>query len=339
MFSKIPTQKRTRAPSIDDDIQEIPAPAGSSSLNAKRLRTVSPEPLLNPSSVLHEEEGGLPGSDISHFALQPLEPYHGKMPLRCSMAPPAKISHWWLPQPSDVIFGSRSHQTTQCHLAIGWLQWLHRKLSIEEEVEILPEELEEQARLEDGDTAVDSIAIADDIAEWVETILDDAAPPESDKLHSLATDCLKDARKKKDYRSTVLFAALVNFYHWMPRMGRLRAALRIAKNHGRGPAFQCVLAAQARYFEATGSLKPSHQGHWQKSNGFLDDEGFSIGVQWWLRTLEPGTVRHSFCFTNACSNSSQVNPKLLQQHINETLLPSLSLKKTSASIRHCQRWL
>ncbi|KAJ7330882.1 hypothetical protein DFH08DRAFT_814972 [Mycena albidolilacea] len=65
----------------------------------------------------------------SHFALQPLEPYHGKMTLRCSMAPPAKISHWWLPQPSDVIFGRRSHQTTQRHSAIGWLQWLHRKLS------------------------------------------------------------------------------------------------------------------------------------------------------------------------------------------------------------------
>jgi hypothetical protein len=29
----------------------------------------------------------------------------------------------------------------------------------------------------------------------------------------------------------------------------------------------------------------------------------------------------------------------LQQHINETLLPSLSLKKTVVSVRHCQRWL
>jgi hypothetical protein len=36
---------------------------------------------------------------------------------------------------------------------------------------------------------------------------------------------------------------------------------------------------------------------------------------------------------------TQVNPKLLQRHINETLLPSLSLKKTTVSVRHCQRWL
>ncbi|KAJ7271768.1 hypothetical protein C8J57DRAFT_1064813 [Mycena rebaudengoi] len=36
---------------------------------------------------------------------------------------------------------------------------------------------------------------------------------------------------------------------------------------------------------------------------------------------------------------SQVNPKLLQKHVNETLLPSLSLKKTTISNRNCQRWL
>jgi hypothetical protein len=39
------------------------------------------------------------------------------------------------------------------------------------------------------------------------------------------------------------------------------------------------------------------------------------------------------------NNIFQVNPKLLQRHINETLLPSLSLKKKTVSIRHCQRWL
>ncbi|KAJ7870623.1 hypothetical protein B0H14DRAFT_2571208 [Mycena olivaceomarginata] len=73
----------------------------------------------------------------------------------------------------------------------------------------------------EGDAAVDSIAVADDIAEWVDTILEDAAPLETDQLQSLASDCLKAARKNKDYRSTVLFAALVDFYCWMPRMGRL----------------------------------------------------------------------------------------------------------------------
>ncbi|KAJ6632498.1 hypothetical protein B0H10DRAFT_2251958 [Mycena sp. CBHHK59/15] len=131
---------------------------------------------------------------------------------------------------------------------------------VENEIDIAPEELEEQARQVEGDMAVDSIVVADDIAEWIDTVLDDAAPRELDELCSLAVDCLKDARKKHNYRSTVLFAALVDFYRWMPRMGRLRAALCVARNHGRGPAFQRVLTAQARFFEANGSLKPSHQG-------------------------------------------------------------------------------
>jgi hypothetical protein len=29
----------------------------------------------------------------------------------------------------------------------------------------------------------------------------------------------------------------------------------------------------------------------------------------------------------------------LQQHVNETLLPALSLKKKTISVRQCQRWL
>ncbi|KAJ7894057.1 hypothetical protein B0H13DRAFT_2339437 [Mycena leptocephala] len=46
---------------------------------------------------------------------------------------------------------------------------------VEDEIDIAPEELEEQARQADGDTAVDSIVVADDIAEWIDTVLDDAA--------------------------------------------------------------------------------------------------------------------------------------------------------------------
>ncbi|KAJ7337389.1 hypothetical protein DFH08DRAFT_1014352 [Mycena albidolilacea] len=161
---------------------------------------------------------------------------------------------------------------------------------IEDETEMSPEELEKEARLQHGDEIIDSIAVTDNIAEWIE-VLEDAAPVGPESLHALAADCLKLARKKQDYRSTVLFAALVDFYRWMPRMGRLRAALRIAKNHGRGPAFQRVIAAQARFFEANGSLKPSHQGQRKVQKGLLNDEGFYMGVQRWLRTLEVGTAK------------------------------------------------
>ncbi|KAJ7648975.1 hypothetical protein DFH06DRAFT_996741 [Mycena polygramma] len=189
-------------------------------------------------------------------------------------------------------------------------------MELDDEDSVSPELVEIAARLAQGNAAIDSIIVADEISEWVDTVLDDAAPVEPSELGFLAADCLKKARKSHDFRSTVLFAALVDFYRWMPRMGRLSAALRVAKNHGCGPAFQRVLCVQARFFEATGTLKPSHQGRRQKEHGLLDDEGFYMGVQRWLRTLETGTL-----------------------HVNETLLPSLSLKKTTVSVRHCQRWL
>jgi hypothetical protein len=98
-------------------------------------------------------------------------------------------------------------------------------------------------------------------------VLEDAAPLDPASLGALASDSLKSACKNKDYHSTMLFAALVDFYQWMPHMGRLWAALRITKNHGCGPAFQCVITAQARFFEANGSLKPSHQGQKKAAEG------------------------------------------------------------------------
>ncbi|KAJ7690180.1 hypothetical protein B0H17DRAFT_1201760 [Mycena rosella] len=95
------------------------------------------------------------------------------------------------------------------------------KSDLLEEPEVPPEQLETEARLCDGDAAIDAIVAADDIADWVYTILDDAASKEPDELEALAV----------------------------------------------------------------------------------------------------------------------VNPTLLQRHVNSTLLPSLSKKKTTISIRHCQRWL
>ncbi|KAJ7794205.1 hypothetical protein B0H14DRAFT_3888832 [Mycena olivaceomarginata] len=160
----------------------------------------------------------------------------------------------------------------------------------DEEEEPVPEQVEEQAREEYGDEVVDSIILADDVADWVDTVHDDAAPQDPKELGALAAASLKQ--------------------HAGRRTIGARAALRVAKYHGRGPAFQRVIAAQARFFEANGALKPSHQGQREKSNGLLDDEGFYLGQS-----------------------------KLLQHHINETLLPSLALKKKTVSIRHCQRWL
>ncbi|KAJ6550546.1 hypothetical protein B0H10DRAFT_1968821 [Mycena sp. CBHHK59/15] len=102
-----------------------------------------------------------------------------------------------------------------------------------EDLEVPPEQLEKDARSCEGDAAVDSIVAADDIADWVDTVLDDAASKEPAELEALEVASLKTARKEQNYRNTVLFAALADFYRWLPRMGRLRAALRVAKNHGR----------------------------------------------------------------------------------------------------------
>ncbi|KAJ7504585.1 hypothetical protein B0H11DRAFT_1905200 [Mycena galericulata] len=56
------------------------------------------------------------------------------------------------------------------------------------------------------------------------TVLDDAALRDPKELSALAAASLKMTRKQKDYRSEVLFASLVNFYCWMPRMGQLLIA-------------------------------------------------------------------------------------------------------------------
>jgi hypothetical protein len=87
----------------------------------------------------------------------------------------------------------------------------------DEEEEPVPEQVEEQAREEHGDEVVDSIVLADDVADWVDTVLDDAAPQDPKELSALAAVSLKTARKQKDYRSEVLFASLADFYRWLPR--------------------------------------------------------------------------------------------------------------------------
>ncbi|KAJ6550748.1 hypothetical protein B0H10DRAFT_2242550 [Mycena sp. CBHHK59/15] len=201
MFAR---QKRARAPSLDDEIEEIPSFPSSSS---KRLRTELPDPLIEEPESSSDE------------------------------------------------------------------------LAADEEEEPIPEQLEEQACEEHGNEVVDSIVLTDNIAEWVDTILDDAAPLDPKELSSLATASLKVARKAKDYRSEVLFASLADFYRWMPRMGRLRAALRVSRYHGRGAAFQRVVAAQARFFEANGALKPSHQAGVRNRTAFSMMKGFTWGFK------------------------------------------------------------
>jgi nitric oxide reductase large subunit len=85
--------------------------------------------------------------------------------------------------------------------------------------EVQPKMLEEEARSQEGNAAIDSIVVADEIAEWVETVLDDTALLHPSKLASLAANGLRKARKLQDFRTTILFAALTDFYHWMPQMG------------------------------------------------------------------------------------------------------------------------
>lgn len=119
---------------------------------------------------------------------------------------------------------------------------------------------------------------------------EDGAKSDSE-LRALAIDGLRAARKTQNYRSEVVFASLVKFYEWKPRVDRVKAALRCAKAIGREPAFARVLLGQARHFKACGFLKPFRQGQRSQGTLVLADEAFTLGLQRWLRTLEIGKVR------------------------------------------------
>ena len=122
-------------------------------------------------------------------------------------------------------------------------------------------------------------ADSEEIALYAEDVLETTTPKSPSELHVLATEGLRKAWKAHDYRSEILFALLMDFYRWMLRFGRLRAALRVSKNHQCGPAFARVLCAQARCFESTEALKPSRQGLKMKGESTLDNEAVSLGVQ------------------------------------------------------------
>jgi hypothetical protein len=58
-----------------------------------------------------------------------LEPPNGWFALHHLVAPPAKNTRGWLPEPLGINLGQWSHQMTQRESAIGWLQWLHCKVA------------------------------------------------------------------------------------------------------------------------------------------------------------------------------------------------------------------
>lgn len=107
--------------------------------------------------------------------------------------------------------------------------------SLEHEIE---ESSDEETQTPEGNDIIDkTVEEAAEVADWVEGVLEDAAPKSPCELEALAQAGLQKARKGHDYRSEVTFAGLVDFYRWMPRLGRLRSAMRVARNLQRGPAF------------------------------------------------------------------------------------------------------
>lgn len=135
--------------------------------------------------------------------------------------------------------------------------------------------------------------VAEGAAEWADVVGEEVVSdkPTFKRLEALAEEGLASARKRKVYGDEVLFAALCDFYAWSDRQGRIRASLRVARNHRRGPAFAKVIRAQARYFEQSGSLRPSARGKRAGARSLLDDEELTLGVQRYLRTLGTGKVR------------------------------------------------
>lgn len=156
----------------------------------------------------------------------------------------------------------------------------------------------------EGDAEVEREAmLADDAAGWMNDVLDNVAPKAWSELRALAEESLKKARKAHLYQDEVLYASLVDFYRWVERQGRMKAADRVTTKIGRGPAFARVLCAQAKFFEVNGAVRPSQQGKRKKIPSLFSDEAFQMGIQVYLRTLEPGKVSSSApCSTVVCAH-------------------------------------
>jgi hypothetical protein len=129
----------------------------------------------------------------------------------------------------------------------------------------------------------------DRVSEWVMDPLDDAPMKTMGQLEELAMESLQSARKNKIYHDESLFAALVDFYRWAPRYGRGKAAMRVARNRQRGPAFARRVCSQARYFEAHGMLEASCQGK-RNNVGLMGVEELKIGIRRYLRTMSAGVA-------------------------------------------------
>jgi hypothetical protein len=127
----------------------------------------------------------------------------------------------------------------------------------------------------------------DRVSEWVMDPLDDAPTKMMGQLEELAVESLQSAWKNRIYRNEILFAALVDFYRWAPRYGRGKAALHVARNCQRGPAFARRICSQARYFEAYGMLEVSCQGKW-RNVGLMGVEELKIGICRYLWTMSAG---------------------------------------------------
>lgn len=112
----------------------------------------------------------------------------------------------------------------------------------------------------------------------------------SKKLQDTAETYLKKARKLKNHYNEQMYAALIDFYQWQPKMGRIGASLRVARNHGRGKAFAQVVWKQAHHFEGHDTITQPCLGHHAKGTGLLNDEDFYLNLQQWLQTLKAGEV-------------------------------------------------
>ncbi|TFY55036.1 hypothetical protein EVG20_g9466 [Dentipellis fragilis] len=150
-------------------------------------------------------------------------------------------------------------------------------------------------------------------SEWVDDILDEAAPKSFLELEALARNGLKGARKTHHYCDEVLYASLVDFYCWTPRQGRGKASAQIARNLGCG--------------RITSKLSGEENSPRKFSPQRDHDDGLaSLALNITCRKGKhcPGQCKESTHRVTA----EQVTPHLLQRHMNESLLPSLALSKT-----------
>ena len=138
---------------------------------------------------------------------------------------------------------------------------------------------EEMAALLNTEDRIREAIIVEEVEEMDDVMAEEVPNRSPQELQEAAKALLMKSRKSKNYHGEQMYAALVDFYRWQTRMGRIASSLRVARNCGRGKSFAQVICKQACHFEGHDAITQTHQGRRAHGTGLLNDEDFYMNVQ------------------------------------------------------------